>query len=38
LKNEILSEVEENKLKTGVEAAVKLEGEADYNDEKQRAE
>ncbi|CAG8690172.1 23076_t:CDS:2 [Racocetra persica] len=38
LKNGILNEVEDNKLKSGLEVAIRLEGEKEYDDEKTRKE
>ncbi|CAG8551669.1 3335_t:CDS:2 [Cetraspora pellucida] len=38
LKNGILNEVEDNKLKSGLEVAIRMEGEKEYDDEKTRKE
>ncbi|KLL05352.1 MAG: hypothetical protein MRERV_2c104 [Mycoplasmataceae bacterium RV_VA103A] len=38
LKNGILNEVEDSKLKSGLEVAIRLEGEKEYDDEKTRKE
>jgi len=38
LKNEVADQVEDNKLKSGVELAVRMEGEIEFQDEEKRKE